>query len=235
MTVPTPLPHGADAPRRASGRVAPAPATAARDVRLAWVIGGSLLIAHAILPLITQAMYVPGLGIVSSLLWAGALAVFAFGVRGQGSVVARRPLGMTALVAGGLIPLAEFALWAVIPTESFPQGSLIPVGQGIRVVLLAALVIATVQIARAGVVPSRVRWLPLILVGVCAAMQAAAEAVAITEPGIVLALLPAYVFVTSVMPTIAALTLGIVAIVLAPRAGEGGGADTAVQVYPPSP
>lgn len=231
MTVPAPPSRGADASGGASWR---ASVTAVRDARLAWIIGGSLLIALAVVPLITQGMPVPVFGIVPSMVWAGALAVFAFGVRGQGSVVARRPLGVTALVVAALIPLAELVFWALVPTESYAQGSLVPVGQGIRVVSLVALVIATVQIARAGVVPSRFRWVPLILVGASAATQAAVEGVAIATPGVDQVMLLPLFFVARVVPTLATLALGILAIVLAPRVQDVARVESAVQVFPPA-
>lgn len=234
MTVPTSPPHGAGAPSGASEAVGTASATAARDARLTWIIGGSLLIAFAVFPLITQGMPVMGFGFVSSLLWAGALVVFAVGVRGQGSVVARRPLGVTALVIAGLIPIATTLFWSVVPIEAFPApGSAVLVSQAIGVLSLAALLVATVQIARAGVVAPRVRWLPLILLVVSAAPHAALQAAAVSGPNTDQVLLLTMIFAATAVSTLAALALGIMSIVLAPRS-DVAKADVSVQVFPPA-
>src|SRR5688500_167577 len=117
MTVPTPPSHVAGAPTGASGRVDPATATAARDARLTWIVGGSLLIAYAALILVvdTGRLYVPGVAWALDVLWAAALMIFALGIRRSGSVVARGPLGLIALVVAALVPFAARIVWAIVP------------------------------------------------------------------------------------------------------------------------
>ena len=66
------------------------------DARLAWVIGGALLIATVVVS--TPLSWYFGGGVITAVLFAAALLVFAFGIRGSGSVTGRRPLGTAALV-----------------------------------------------------------------------------------------------------------------------------------------
>src|SRR5688572_12102694 len=97
-----------------------ASATAVRDARLAWIIGGSLLIAHSVLRLIGNAPGVgpiPTLGVILDVLWAGALLVFALGIRRSGSVVARQPVGVIALIVAAAMPFVSRAVWWLLPLE----------------------------------------------------------------------------------------------------------------------
>src|SRR5688572_7385489 len=98
VTVPPPVPDDTGAPS-----AAPLGATArptVQDARRVWITGGSLLVAHAAIVLILGAypLPVPGAAIVLDAIWAAALILFAFGFRRAGSVVARQPLGIVALV-----------------------------------------------------------------------------------------------------------------------------------------
>lgn len=205
----------------------------AKDARTAWFIGGGLLTACALFPLATQGLFVPGIGFVSAALWAASLFVFALGVRGRGSVVARRPLGVTALLVAALLPVTGTVVWSIVP--ALPQGSWpIPIGDAMQIALIAALVVATVQIARAGVVPAKVRWMPLIVLVAATAMQAIVVAVALNSSSVGPAALP-LVYTAGVIAVAAAqLVLGIAALVLAPQL-ETVTPPAPVQVYPPAP
>lgn len=206
----------------------------AKDARTAWTIGGSLLIASALFPLVTTGVFVPGLGFVSTLLWAGSLLVFAFGVRRHGSVVARRPLGVTSLVIAALVPVVSMVFWNLVPLSPEGEPWAVPVGEGTQVVLLAALLVATVQIARAGIVPANVRRLPLILVVVAALAQVVVAAVAATAMPTGSDALTLLLSLAALVATGAQLVLGIAALVLAPRLGQAQPAEPKpVQVYPP--
>lgn len=150
-----------------------APAPRSRAGRPEWVWGGALLLASAVLPLF-QAQFAGVGALHTALLFAmyGAFAV-AIGLfaLGRDSVVARRPLGVTALLVLGLWPFATAVFWSVIPVEAIAYDpALIAIvsisGYLQMIVPLAAAVVAAVQIARAGVVPRRLRWLPLIAVAV---------------------------------------------------------------------
>lgn len=201
---------------------------------MAWTIGGSLLIASALFPLVAQGVFLPGLGVLSAGLYAASLLVLALGVRGQGSVVARRPLGVTALVVAALVPIASTVFWGLVPLPPDGADWAVPLNQGVEVLLLGSLLVATVQIARAGVVPAGARWLPLIVVVVAAAAQILVTALFVAVAsgvGDFTALLALVALIGAVAP----LLLGIVAIVLASRAGRTDrGESEPVQVFPPA-
>lgn len=210
-------------------------AVPARDARLAWVIGGSLLSANAVLVLALSGppLFVPGAGVVLTIVWAIALGVLALGIRRSGSVVARRPLGIAALTVAAVEPLASTVLWQLVPVDVSDPWWTVMLGQTIAVVALAALVVATVVIGRAGAVPHRLRWVPLIVVAVGAGAQIAVQLalVAVSGSGAYVDLTALY-FGASTIGTLGVLLLGILAIVFAPR--PDGIADRPVQVYPPA-
>ena len=95
----------------------------------------------------------------------------------------------------------------------------------------AALLIATVQIARAGVVPNAVRRLPLIVLLVVTALHVVASAVALTAPAAAQEF-TALFFIAPLARTAGTLILGIVALVLALRPEQPAPSEP-VQVYPP--
>lgn len=135
---------------------------AASDTRLAWVIGGVLLIAAMLVGVVVQYGSLLGSGgaVVAAIWFPAALLVFAFGVRGSGSVTDRRPLGTAALTA-----LAAWVLLGQILLPTFRSGSVDPglllaLGFIDSLVQFTLALIAVVQIARAGVVPRPWNWAP---------------------------------------------------------------------------
>lgn len=209
-----------------------APAAARLDARRAWVVGGSLLVADAVLVLLMNALPVPafpGAGVALDALWAAALLVFAFGIRGSGSVVARRPVGVVALVVSALLPVATTLLWWLVPAGSWDVSVSIMVGQGLLVLSFAALLVATIVIGRAGAVPPHVRWVPLIALAVSAGAQILVQAVIVSlTTNLVMPDLTALVLGSTMLGTLGVLLLGILAIVFAPRT------PGPVQIYPPA-
>ena len=139
----------------------------AARARRAWLIGGVLLIVATVLGLVLSPA---GLGIVGDLVFAAALLVFAFGIRGAGSVTARRPLGTTALTILAVWTVVGSALIDVLVTGGFGLQVVTDSGTGTAPLLVLSLVdvgiqftaslIAVVQIARAGVVPRPWNWAP---------------------------------------------------------------------------
>lgn len=209
--------------------------TAARDARLAWIIGGSLLAAHSalILTLDVMPMPFPAGDLVLAVVWVGALLVLAFGIRRSGSVVARRPLGVTALVVAAVMPIVSMLAWVVVPIDNSDPTMGIMVGQTLAVIDLAALAVAALAIARAGAVPHRLRWVPLIVLAVCAGVQIAARAVAVASPdALAQPDVIAFFMGATLLGTLGILLLGILAIVFAPR--EQARSDETVQVFPPA-
>lgn len=233
---------------------APAQRSAGQDARLAWMIGGGMLAAYAVLQLVQTAN--PGLGVpagsyVSELLWAGALLIFAFGVRRQGSVVGRNPFGITVLVIAAIVPLAADLVWnAVIANATTSVMIELPVfgsaqyessddglkfastvDRVIAIVSLVVPIVVGVVIGRARVLPPRWRWLPLVVLALIPALQLLGMLVAAT-PGdhqAALTWLAPVHRTISTLSTVGFLLLGILAIVFAKHAAAP--AEQATQVY----
>lgn len=131
------------------------PARRSGDARQTLLIGGVLLLASVLIGVVTQQVVfaVPGVTILGALVFAGALVVFALGIRGQGSVVGRRRSGVSALVA--------VALWSVMArVVYFVIGQQQTSGAGITVfvyvdmaVRFSLMAVAVAQVARARVLP----------------------------------------------------------------------------------
>ncbi len=212
-------------------------ADARRDARLAWVIGGSLLIAYAVVSLAANAIsmmfYVPGVGTALDVIWAVALLVFAFGIRRSGSVVARQPLGVVALIVAAALPFASTMLWRLIPLETTDQLASVMIGETLRALSLAALVVATVVIGRAGAVPPRVRWVPLIVLAIVAGGQILAQVIAVSAPGLAQqAAIVGMLFGASLLGSVGILLLGVLATFFAPTESVREPAEAVVQIYP---
>lgn len=144
-----------------------------RGRRLTWTIGGIGLIGAGVAGMLQGATLgtplTDTLALLVDVLWAAALLVFAVGSSPHDSVTARRPLGTIALIL--------LALWSpamrVVGLFQDPTNptSIVPWEVTILVPLALSLV-AVVQIARAGIVPRRWRWMPAIALGVQVASAA---------------------------------------------------------------
>jgi len=139
----------------------PAPVAPGR----AWTVGGVLLLVSVVFGVAAQSVttLIGAGGVIRVVVYAAALLVFAFGLRGSGSVTARRPLGTAALtvLAVWLVLGQVFSsvLIAAFPHDS-PPGSLLQFGYIDPFVQFAAALVAVIQIARAGVVPAPWNWAP---------------------------------------------------------------------------
>lgn len=214
--------------------------TQTRSPRTAWLVGGSLLIATALLQsaspmLVGAGTWTFGIAIVADVLFAAAMIVFALGLNGGGSVVGSRPLGVTALLVLGLWPLLMRVVWALIPPVASVSEPLIILSNVSLFVQLAAAIIAVVQIARAGVVPGVARWLPLVALAFVVLTQGAVSgfAYAAAAQGGQQVLTVAYSF-ASLALFVSVAGLGVSAIILALRPEERLHEERTVQVYPPA-
>lgn len=128
------------------------------DARHAWQIGGALLIASVVV----SAPLAPYFGgaVIKAVLFAAALLVFAFGIRGSGSVTAGRPLGTAALTVLAIWVLLRAVAWKLPWVDAVGTDVLTDVGYVDSVVQLAAALIAVVQIGRACVIPRPWSWAP---------------------------------------------------------------------------
>ncbi|MET0813478.1 MAG: hypothetical protein ABWY03_10505 [Microbacterium sp.] len=137
---------------------------AAVPLRRTLNVGGVLLIVSAVLTFAQPTFFTsPLAGVLSWTATAAfsiALLVFAFGLGRGGSIVARRALGVAAAVVAAVWPLVERVLTWVLPYENALAFYGIW-GYVSLTVMLAAMIVFVVQIARAGVLRGRVRWMPL--------------------------------------------------------------------------
>lgn len=206
----------------------------------AWVWGGALLIGSAMLQLVMMSGFdaVPGARQVGY--WAGvaafaaALVVFAVGLKGRGSVVARRMPGLIALLVLAAWPLLNAIGLLFVPTSAPTAAELEAYGVWATlagVVWLAAAFVSVMAIGRAGVVPGRWRWAPAwglaVVVGANVLTQVVAVALGTDGAQVVLPLLQVQSMLTVLVPVL----LGILSVVLGltPRPA------VATKVYPPAP
>jgi len=112
--------------------------------------------------------------VIGDVIYAAAVLLLAIGLSREGSVVARKPLGLAAMVVVAVWPLTAFVLTSLLTVQEPVGGDgWMIFGYFALAVPVCAGLVAAVQIARAGVVPSPWRWAPLWVLG----LQAAAWAI----------------------------------------------------------
>ncbi|MDN3495866.1 hypothetical protein QL996_08005 [Planococcus sp. APC 4015] len=207
-----------------------------RDGLRAWVLGGSLMLASVGVDVIASqtagTIFTSWIGWLGALAWAASLAVFALGIRGEGSVVGRRPLGVAALLVAALVPLVFRIVWTFFAGPMLDVGGRpvsLALGYAEPLISAAALLIAVVAIARADVVPRRVRWVPAVVLACNVGMRVLIELVGLTAPMLgQQVLVPLFAF-AGLVGTAGSLLLGILAVVSGSRREP----PATVQVYPP--
>jgi len=196
----------------------------------ALFIGGALLLASVVATVAFQVGFYPvsWLGYIPTILFSAALIILAFGIRGSGSVTAGRPLGTFAL--------ASLALWLVLSdvfhatvmstlVETSPTAVVVALNYIDLVVEVALAVIAVVQIARAGVVPVPLAWVPTWVLGAVTATWLLTQLVGLTVANV--SLIPMIVFALDGAVRIGGvILLGVLAIVLGDRMLRTPGAST---------
>ena len=176
-----------------------------RQVTRTWTIAGSGLILC---------------GVLGMIVWAVAVLLFAIGLSREASVVARRPLGLTALAIVALWPLAATALGATL-SQTDPTGG----GAGWQVLGYASLLIPAaagliggVQLGRAGVIPAPWRWAPLWVLAAQAAAWALPQILFVALGPDDVQPVAAALAAIGTLPFLAATVgLGVLALVLAAR------------------
>lgn len=155
--------------------------------------------------------------VVTDLIFAVSILLFAFGLSRDASIVGRRPLGVTAMVVVALWPLIDFAL-----TRSPALGSpadesswMIHGYLSLLVPAVAGLVAAT-QIARGDHVPQPWRWAPMWVLGGYALTWAIPQIVFVTaRPESIQGFADLFLLLGSLASLAGTLGLGVLAIVLA--------------------
>jgi hypothetical protein len=154
--------------------------------RRAWFWAGALAVVSTVPGVVgTYVQSFPVVGWIAPVLLAVALLLLAFG---PDSVVARRPLGVTALVVLALWPLISRVVDAfflrMIATGPYAVASAVSSSFGYvesAVGILAGIVVV-VQIWRVGVVPASLRWVPLIVFALWVAPDVLMSAAYVTWP-----------------------------------------------------
>src|SRR5215207_6241145 len=121
VTVPPPAPQGAGGGASPVAPEHPSPAAARADrLPRTLMLGGVLLIVSAVVAFAAPNAFAASLSFHAVLYWgsivafSASLLVFAFGAGHGGSIVARRPLGVTAAVVLAVWPFAERVVtWAM--------------------------------------------------------------------------------------------------------------------------
>lgn len=130
-----------------------------------WTIGGLALIACGVIGMLQvtlpAAQGLIWLSRLNDLFYAVALLLFAFGLTREASLFERKPLGTTALAVLGLWPLAAFGLRELLTATGAGTDAWMMFSYFAIALPTAAAIIATMQIARSGVVAGNWRWLPL--------------------------------------------------------------------------
>ena len=193
-----------------------------RPSRRAWIIGGSLILASVLVGFVLRdaAYLIPGGAYLPNALFSAALLLFAFGIRGAGSVTARRPLGTAALTLLAVWTLGWPLLLNLLLTDEYS-----PAFQGVGyvdlVVQLVLAVVAVTQIARAGVVPRPWKWAPAWALAAVVVPQLLEQVLVIgmTAQDSTSAIMLALTF-EGLLRTGAMLFLGVLAIVLGNRPAQ---------------
>lgn len=159
--------------------------------RVTWLSGGIGLIACGFVGVLQgSALGTPSFMVVSyiaGLLWAGAILVLAVGLSREGSVVARKPLGLAASAVVAVWPLIAVAVTSIAsPFE--PQHVQLWLVWGYLAMILPLLAgaIAAVQVGRARVVPRPWNWAPLWVLATQVALSALSQLIRATAPDVVI-------------------------------------------------
>ncbi len=211
---------------------------AAGSLRRTLIAGGALLIVSAVATFSQPSFFAAPLSVVLGWLgvtaFSAALLVFAFGLGRAGSIVARGPLGVTAAAVAAAWPFVERAVTLALPFESIGAAFYQPWAFLSWGVMLGALAVFTVRIARAGVVRGRARWMPLWGLVLVTAPQLLAQivmtafALGAGDQDVVFLVLGLGQLLAFAVP----LGLGIIALLVANRPVS---TQAPVQVYPPAP
>ncbi|MFF2486854.1 hypothetical protein ACFVSU_10660 [Microbacterium sp. NPDC058062] len=198
-----------------------------RRRRLTWLIGGIGLIACGVIGVLRGAVLgTPVLSttvaVVEDLLWAGAILVLAIGLGREGSVVARKPLGLAASAVVAVWPLTASLVGMIagpIDAEQVDTWSIW--GDLVVVAPVVAGLIATVQVARARVVPKPWNWAPLWVLLTQVVLWVVPQLVGVAAPGAFLQMASALSAFGTLGFLAGTIGLGVVAVVLANRSSEG--------------
>jgi len=203
------------------------PTRRASPAALTGFIGGGLLLGSVTLSLI------PFFGQSARVIFfSAALLVLAFGVRGAGSVTARRPIGTTALtlLAVWLLLTAVFHDVAGYADSEWLTSDAMKTFTSLEsFATFAIALVVVVQIARVGAVSAPWKWVPAVILAVLTVIWLPVNLFLFDSPGVyfpnpVLWLLTVLDGLTRIGGT---MLMGVVAIVLADRTNRTDPTDRA--------
>lgn len=153
-----------------------------------WLIGGLLLVGQSVLGVLSAIAARAGdpasvpLELGAAVLVAAACIVYAFGLRPEESVVARRPAGVVMLLSLGGFVLVRAAWWAG------PTGYSVGVGAEMTAALsvIVAFILAiggAIAILRVGVIPRPWSWIPIAAIGLGLGLAVMFAAATLVAPG----------------------------------------------------
>ncbi|MET1052443.1 MAG: hypothetical protein ABWX65_07370, partial [Mycetocola sp.] len=200
--------------------------SSAFDFRHPWFIGGALLLTTVVLDLGLHPVGGPiAGGVLTVVIFAAALLVFALGIRGTGSVTARRPLGTVALILLAAWILVELVVTDVISSgmsgDAIPQ-SLLVLGYVDPFLRFALTLIAVIQIGRTGIVPRPWNWAPAWALGALTVPWLLGQALIVVgiPPEAQTAAFLAVGAVDGTVRATCAVVIGVLAILLADRSSS---------------
>ena len=184
-----------------------------------WIVGGSLLLAAVVIGAGVATVWT-GAGVVRDVLIAAALLLFAVGVRGAGSITARRPVPTIALTVLAIsLPVSLWMTAILVPLDA-PLDLIAAATQATVLIQFACALIASIAIGRLAVVPSPFNWAPALalaavtLSGVLQAVTAIAFTQNVQEVFVVLVGVDVIIRIGTLV------ALGVLAIVLGDRAAR---------------
>jgi hypothetical protein len=187
--------------------------------RRSWITGGSLLLASALLTVVSSATgsTVSALNMLGAFAFTAAIVVFTLGIPDGGGLVPPRSVGAFALLLFGVWPSATAIHWTIPINYSGSMTMSTVLGYVEIVVPVAAGIIAVVAIARAGVVPAPWNGAPAWALGATILPPLVAEFVAVASPADLQAASP-WLAVFGLLVSVGVPGfLGVLALLLAPR------------------
>jgi hypothetical protein len=197
--------------------------------RLTWRIGGIGLIACGVVGILRNSVLgAPvasiALSLLADLLWAAAILTLAFGLHREGSVVARKPLGLAAASVVAAWPfVATIVSLAATPTDAAATDTEAwPVWVTLSIVLpVMAGLIAAVQVGRARVVPRPWNWAPLWVLAGQVVLWVQPQLLGASAPSTLVQIVGLLNAIGTLSSLAATLGLGVLAVILASRSGAG--------------
>lgn len=153
-----------------------------------WLVGGLLLLVQSVLAVLASLAARAGdrvsvpLELGAALLVAAACIVYAFGLRPEESVVARRPAGMAVLFALGAYVFAN-AVWWAGPTGYAAGAGSEPTAALGDILSFVLAIGGAIAIVRVGVIPRPWSWIPLAALVLGLALAVGFAAVPVVAPG----------------------------------------------------